>query len=128
MATARTPRLPRPRAELTMVIGCTSAKLRLSQMREMQVVTVPSEIATGPGYGLAVLRRAGSDCRRHQANAVGHGDPYPRRNAAASLGAACPNQRSGALYDVQHIHESSPSGFPTAATLPKWRSTRRPVS
>src|ERR1700731_2355881 len=42
------------------VIGyCTSAKLRLSQMAELQVAMVPSEVATGPEYGLAVLR--GSD-------------------------------------------------------------------
>jgi molybdate transport system substrate-binding protein len=41
------------------VIGyCTSAKLRLSQMAELQVTEVPREIATGPEYGLAVLRGA----------------------------------------------------------------------
>ena len=41
------------------VIGyCTSAKLRLWQMPELQVVAVPSEIATGPEYGLAVLKGA----------------------------------------------------------------------
>jgi molybdate transport system substrate-binding protein len=39
------------------VIGyCTSAKLRLSQMPELQVAEVPREIAAGPEYGLAVLR------------------------------------------------------------------------
>jgi molybdate transport system substrate-binding protein len=41
------------------VIGyCTSAKLRLSQMAELQVAEVPREIATGPEYGLAVLKGA----------------------------------------------------------------------
>ena len=41
------------------VIGyCTSARLRLSQMAELQVAEVPREIATGPEYGLAVLRGA----------------------------------------------------------------------
>ena len=41
------------------VIGyCTSAKLRLSQMPELQVAAVPREIATGPEYGLAVLKGA----------------------------------------------------------------------
>ena len=41
------------------VIGyCTSAKLRLSQMAELQVTEVPRDIATGPEYGLAVLRGA----------------------------------------------------------------------
>jgi ABC-type molybdate transport system substrate-binding protein len=41
------------------VIGyCTSAKLRLSQMPELQVAPVPPEIATGPEYGLAVLKGA----------------------------------------------------------------------
>jgi molybdate transport system substrate-binding protein len=41
------------------VIGyCTSAKLRLRKMPELQVVAVPSEIATGPEYGLAVLEGA----------------------------------------------------------------------
>jgi molybdate transport system substrate-binding protein len=41
------------------VIGyCTSAKLRMSQMAELQVAEVPREIATGPQYGLAVLRGA----------------------------------------------------------------------
>ena len=38
------------------VIGyCTSAKLRLSQMAELQIAEVPREIAAGPEYGLAVL-------------------------------------------------------------------------
>ena len=37
---------------------CTSAKLRLSQMPELQVAPVPSEIATGPEYGLAILKGA----------------------------------------------------------------------
>ena len=41
------------------VIGyCTSAKLRLSQMPELQVAAVPREIAIGPEYGLAVLKGA----------------------------------------------------------------------
>lgn len=41
------------------VIGyCTSAKLRLSQMAELQVAAVPGEIAAGPEYGLAVLNGA----------------------------------------------------------------------
>jgi molybdate transport system substrate-binding protein len=41
------------------VIGyCTSAELRLSQMPELQVAKVPSEIAAGPEYGLAVLKDA----------------------------------------------------------------------
>jgi molybdate transport system substrate-binding protein len=45
--------------QVDIVIGyCTSAKLRLQQMPELQVVTVPSEIATGPEYGLAVLEGA----------------------------------------------------------------------
>jgi molybdate transport system substrate-binding protein len=40
------------------VIGyCTSAKLRMSQMAELEVAE-PREIATGPEYGLAVLRGA----------------------------------------------------------------------
>lgn len=44
------------------VIGyCTSVKLRLSQMAELQVAEVPREIATGPEYGLAVL--SGADPR-----------------------------------------------------------------
>jgi molybdate transport system substrate-binding protein len=43
------------------VIGyCTSARLRLSQMPELQVAEVPREIATGPEYGLAVLKGADS--------------------------------------------------------------------
>jgi molybdate transport system substrate-binding protein len=41
------------------VIGyCTGAKLRLSQMAELQIVEVPREIAAGPEYGLAVLKGA----------------------------------------------------------------------
>jgi molybdate transport system substrate-binding protein len=41
------------------VIGyCTSAKLRLSQMPQLQVAGVPPGIATGPEYGLAVLKGA----------------------------------------------------------------------
>lgn len=45
--------------KVDVVIGyCTSAKLRLEQMPELQVVTVPSEIVTGPEYGLAVLKGA----------------------------------------------------------------------
>jgi molybdate transport system substrate-binding protein len=41
------------------VIGyCTSAKLRLSQMPELQVVTVPSAIAAGLEYGLAGIKGA----------------------------------------------------------------------
>jgi len=41
------------------VIGyCTSARLRLSQMPALQVAEVPHEIATGPEYGLAVLKGA----------------------------------------------------------------------
>jgi molybdate transport system substrate-binding protein len=41
------------------VIGyCTSSKLRLSQMPELQVAEVPSEITAGPEYGLAVLKGA----------------------------------------------------------------------
>ena len=44
------------------VIGyCTSAKLRLSQMAELQVAAVPREISVGPEYGLAVLK--GADAR-----------------------------------------------------------------
>jgi len=44
------------------VIGyCTSAKLRLSQMPELQAVPVPPDIATGPEYGLAVLKDANPD-------------------------------------------------------------------
>jgi len=39
------------------VIGyCTSAKLRLSQMPELQVAAVPPDIAAGPEYGLAVIK------------------------------------------------------------------------
>jgi molybdate transport system substrate-binding protein len=37
---------------------CTSAKLRLDQMAELQVATVPSEISIGPEYGLAMLKGA----------------------------------------------------------------------
>jgi ABC-type molybdate transport system substrate-binding protein len=41
------------------VIGyCTSARLRLSQMVELQVAEVPRDIAAGPEYGLAVLKGA----------------------------------------------------------------------
>jgi molybdate transport system substrate-binding protein len=41
------------------VIGCrTNAKLRLSQMPELQVAPVPSETATGPEDGLAALKDA----------------------------------------------------------------------
>jgi molybdate transport system substrate-binding protein len=41
------------------VIGyCTSAKLRVSQMAELLVAEVPRELATGPEYGLAVLKGA----------------------------------------------------------------------
>jgi molybdenum ABC transporter molybdate-binding protein len=41
------------------VIGyCTSARLRRSQMPELQVVAVPPEIAAGPEYGLAILKGA----------------------------------------------------------------------
>jgi molybdate transport system substrate-binding protein len=41
------------------VIGyCTSAKLRVSQMAELQIADVPRDIATGPEYGLAVLKGA----------------------------------------------------------------------
>jgi molybdenum ABC transporter molybdate-binding protein len=41
------------------VIGyCTSAKLRVSQMAELQIAEVPREIATGPEYGLTVLNGA----------------------------------------------------------------------
>ncbi len=44
---------------VNIVIGyCTSAKLRMSQMAELHVAEVPREIATGPEYGLAVLRGA----------------------------------------------------------------------
>jgi hypothetical protein len=35
-----------------------SAKLRLSQMPEFQVVVMPPEIATGVEYGLAILNAA----------------------------------------------------------------------
>jgi molybdate transport system substrate-binding protein len=45
--------------KVDVVIGyCTSAKLRLEQMPELQVATVPSDVATGPEYGLAVLKGA----------------------------------------------------------------------
>lgn len=48
--------------KVDIVIGyCTSAKLRLSQMPELQVAEAPREIAAGPEYGLAVLK--GSDPR-----------------------------------------------------------------
>jgi molybdate transport system substrate-binding protein len=41
------------------VIGyCTSAKLRVAQMAELQIAEVPREIAAGPEYGLAVLKGA----------------------------------------------------------------------
>jgi molybdate transport system substrate-binding protein len=47
--------------KVDIVIGyCTSAKLRLSQMPGLQVAEVPREIATGPEYGLAILKGAGS--------------------------------------------------------------------
>ena len=42
------------------VIGyCTSVKVRLSQMAELQVAEVPREIAAGPEYGLARRRPSG---------------------------------------------------------------------
>ena len=41
-----------------MIGYCTSAKLRLSQMDELQVAEVPREVAAGPEYGLAVLKAA----------------------------------------------------------------------
>jgi len=45
--------------KVDVVIGyCTSGKLRLVQMPELHVAAVPSEIATGPEYGLAVLKSA----------------------------------------------------------------------
>jgi molybdate transport system substrate-binding protein len=45
--------------KVDVVIGyCTSGKLRLVQIPELQVAAVPSEIATGPEYGLAVLKGA----------------------------------------------------------------------
>jgi ABC-type molybdate transport system substrate-binding protein len=45
--------------QVDVVIGyCTSAKLRLSQMPELQIAAVPAEIAAGPEYGLAVLKDA----------------------------------------------------------------------
>ena len=44
------------------VIGyCTSARLRLSQMPGLQVASIPREIASGPEYGLAILK--GADAR-----------------------------------------------------------------
>jgi molybdenum ABC transporter molybdate-binding protein len=42
-----------------MISYCSGAKWRLSQMAELQVAEVPREIATGPEYGLAVLKGAG---------------------------------------------------------------------
>lgn len=43
-----------------LVIGyCTSGRLRVSQMPELQVVEVPSALRVGPEYGLAVLKDAG---------------------------------------------------------------------
>lgn len=45
--------------KVDIVIGyCTSAKLRLSQMPQLQVAEVPRAIATGPEYGLAILNGA----------------------------------------------------------------------
>jgi len=45
--------------QVDIVIGyCTSAKLRLSQMPQLRVAEVPPAIATGPEYGLAVLKGA----------------------------------------------------------------------
>jgi molybdate transport system substrate-binding protein len=45
--------------QVDIVIGyCTSVKLRLAQMPDLQVAAVPSEMATGPEYGLAVLKGA----------------------------------------------------------------------
>lgn len=45
--------------KVDVVIGyCTSGKLRLVQIPELQVAAVPSEIATGPEYGLAVPKGA----------------------------------------------------------------------
>jgi hypothetical protein len=39
------------------VIGyCTSVRLRVSQMPELQVAAVPAEMTAAPEYGLAVLR------------------------------------------------------------------------
>jgi molybdate transport system substrate-binding protein len=41
------------------VIGyCTSARLRRSQMPQLQIAAVPREIAAGPEYGLAILKGA----------------------------------------------------------------------
>jgi molybdate transport system substrate-binding protein len=45
--------------KVDVVIGyCTSGKLRLVQLSELQVAAVPFEIATRPEYGLAVLKGA----------------------------------------------------------------------
>jgi molybdate transport system substrate-binding protein len=45
--------------KVDVVIGyCTSGKLRLVQMPELHVAALPSEIATGPEYGPAVLKGA----------------------------------------------------------------------
>jgi molybdate transport system substrate-binding protein len=42
-----------------MVLGyCTSGRLRLSQMPELQVVQIPPALRVGPEYGLAVLKDA----------------------------------------------------------------------
>ncbi|WP_247878181.1 molybdate ABC transporter substrate-binding protein [Azospirillum sp. TSO22-1] len=43
-----------------LVIGyCTSARLRVAQMPELQVVEVPTAMRVGPEYGLAVIKDAG---------------------------------------------------------------------
>jgi ABC-type molybdate transport system substrate-binding protein len=56
--TARIPLLRHlPRAGSRSLFGyCTSSRLRLSQMAELQVAEVPREIAAGTAYGLALLR------------------------------------------------------------------------
>lgn len=43
-----------------LVIGyCTSARLRIAQMPELQVVEFPTTLRVGPEYGLAVMKDAG---------------------------------------------------------------------
>ena len=74
------------------VIGyCTSAKLRVSQMADLQVAEVPREIATGPEYGLAVLK--GADPRASDLAAV---HALSRRAANLRALRLCTNSTAGA--------------------------------
>jgi hypothetical protein len=89
--------------QIDIVIGyCASAKLRLSQMAELQVAEVPREIAAGPEYGLAVQRRRSQGERFGAVHALARraADLFPLwicTNSAAGAGALSTirsNQRS----------------------------------